>query len=89
MFFRRTTSYALRALLFLAESPKGKVFSAGEISQSIHLPKEYISKILQSLTKYKIVDSRKGKGGGFFLGKDSKEIKLIEYLSFPKSFQKC
>ena len=80
MFFRRTTSYALRALLFLADKPKGNVFTSGEISINIHLPKEYISKILQQLSKYKIVASRKGKGGGFFLSKEVRDIKLIDVV---------
>ncbi len=80
MFFRRTTSYAFRALLFLAKKPKGKIFTAEDISRSINLPKEYISKILQLLSRYHIINSRKGKGGGFFLNKDVSEIKLIDVV---------
>jgi Rrf2 family transcriptional regulator, iron-sulfur cluster assembly transcription factor len=80
MFFHRTTSYALRALLYFAEFPIGKIFNSGEIAENTHLPKEYISKILQQLSKYNIVSSRKGKGGGFYLSKEVRDIKLIDVV---------
>jgi len=80
MFFRRTTSYALRALLHLSSIPHGSVQTSGEIAKNIHLPKEYISKILQQLAKYQIVGSKKGKGGGFFLAKRVEEIHLIDVV---------
>ena len=45
------------------------------------IPKEFISKILQSLTESGIVDSRKGKSGGFFLAKDPSKIRLIDIVA--------
>lgn len=80
MFFRRTTSYALRALLYLAKVTPGKVLTSGEVAESIHLPKEYISKILQQLARYQVVGSKKGKGGGFFLNKPVENIRLIDVV---------
>lgn len=80
MFFRRTTSYAFRALLHMSAVPPGTVQTSGEVAKSIHLPKEYISKILQQLVKCKIVGSKKGKGGGFFLAKKVNEIRLIDVV---------
>ena len=44
------------------------------------VPKEFVSKVLQSLVLNGIVASRKGKNGGFFLGKPANQIKLIEIV---------
>lgn len=80
MFFRRTTSYAFRALLHMSTFSKEEVQTSGEVAKSIHLPKEYISKILQQLAKYQIVGSKKGRGGGFFLIKNVNQIRLIDVV---------
>ena len=53
-----------------------EVIPAEEIANKLSIPKEFVSKILQSLTESGIVNSRKGKSGGFAIAKDPKRIKL-------------
>ncbi|OGU35995.1 MAG: hypothetical protein A2068_13395 [Ignavibacteria bacterium GWB2_35_6b] len=81
MLFNKKTEYSIKILLFLAERKDNAFINAGEIAASVKLPKEFLSKILQTLTHFGIVDSQKGKGGGFRLGISSDKIKLIELIN--------
>ena len=55
--------------------------SADEIAKALGIPKEFISKILQSLTESGIVESKRGKNGGFTLAKDPSKIRLIDVVA--------
>ena len=79
--FSKKCEYGLQAVLYLAVRSKGEVVSSDEIAKKLGIPKEFISKILQSLTESGIVDSRKGKAGGFFLAKDPSLISLIDIVA--------
>ena len=52
-----------------------------DIAKKLSIPKEFVSKILQSLTESGIVISKKGKSGGFSLAQDPKKIKLIDIVA--------
>jgi Rrf2 family protein len=67
--FSKKCEYGLQAVLYLAAQHSGEVLPADEIARKLNIPKEFVSKILQSLTESGIIDSRKGKSGGFFLAK--------------------
>ena len=57
-----------------------EVVPSEEIAGKLNIPKEFVSKILQSLTESGIVLSKKGKSGGFALAKDPKKIRLIDVV---------
>ncbi len=78
--FSKKCELALQAVLFLSAQAEGQCFSAIEISEQLNIPKEFVSKILQSLTSSGIVASKKGKSGGFFLSKNPSEIRLIDIV---------
>lgn len=79
--FSKKCEYGLQAVLFLAAQAKGEVIASDEIAKKLGIPKEFISKILQSLTESGIIDSKKGKAGGFFLAKDPSKIRLIDIVA--------
>lgn len=92
VFFSKKCEYALQAILLMAASGEGCVCPADEISQKLNIPKEFISKILQSLTESRLIESKKGKGGGFLLAKRPSKIKLIdivEAIDGLDSFNTC
>lgn len=78
--FSKKCELALQAVLFLSIKEKERVFKAGEISEELKVPKEFVSKMLQILTASGIVGSKKGKSGGFFLAKEPADIKLIDIV---------
>ncbi len=81
VFFSKKCEYGLQAVLFMAATESDCVCPAEEISNKLNIPKEFISKILQSLTESGIVESKKGKSGGFKLSKHPSKIKLIDIVN--------
>jgi Rrf2 family protein len=90
--FSKKCEYGLQAVLYLSTIEDTRSASADEISKKLNIPKEFVSKILQSLALKKIVGSKKGNSGGFFLGKPASQIKLIEIVEAIDGlslFQSC
>ena len=79
--FSKKCEYGLQAVLYLAANIDKEVIPAEEIANKLAIPKEFVSKILQSLTESGIVNSRKGKSGGFSMAKDPKKVKLIDVVA--------
>jgi Rrf2 family protein len=72
--------YGIQAILYLSILEKNQAIPVGQIAKKLQLPKEFVSKILQSLTDYGIIGSIKGKNGGFYLLKNSKEITILDII---------
>ncbi|HSW55438.1 MAG TPA: Rrf2 family transcriptional regulator [Ignavibacteriaceae bacterium] len=79
--FSKKCEYGMQAVLYLASQEKGTLVSAEDISKVLKIPREFISKILQSLRESGLISSSKGKSGGFTLAKDPSRIKLIDVVS--------
>ena len=76
----RDGEYAVRAILHLASQPEGMVSLVNEISEAQDVPKSYLSKIMQHLTKAGLVRSRRGAKGGFTLARSAGQITLREVI---------
>ncbi|MFP4367944.1 MAG: RrF2 family transcriptional regulator [Candidatus Kapaibacterium sp.] len=90
--FSKKCELALQAVLFLSAQEPSKRFNAQEIADHLTVPKEFLSKILQSLTSEGIIGSKKGKFGGFYLAKPASEIRLIDIVMIIdglEMFHKC
>ena len=89
----KSTEYAIRALVYIQlENWKNKRPGIIEIAKEIESPKAYTAKILQTLTKHKMVDSLKGRNGGFFFNDDQKALTLYEVIHVMEGdtcFTKC
>jgi Rrf2 family protein len=79
--FSKKCEYGMQAILFLAALESGSLVSAEDISKALKIPKEFISKILQSLRESGLISSSKGKSGGFSLAKPASRIKLIDVVA--------
>jgi Rrf2 family protein len=79
VFFSKACELGIQAVLFLSVKDR-KVFNAEQVSKELKVPKEFVSKVMQMLTASGIVASKKGKKGGFCLGKEPNEIKLIDIV---------
>jgi Rrf2 family protein len=90
MIFSKTCEYGLQAMIYLAVVQK-KVGIA-EISEKQELPSHYLSKILQSLVRAKILLSAKGPTGGFWLAKPATDIPLsdiVDAIDGLESLEQC
>jgi Rrf2 family protein len=79
MFVTREADYAVRCILYLAQEA-GRTISAAEISKSTSIPRSFMAKILQRLSKKDIVRSVQGITGGFQLAREPGEINLLEVI---------
>ena len=79
--FSKKCEIGLQAVLFLSAQEKGVMCNAGEIADKLDVPKEFVSKILQTLTSSGIIGSKKGNNGGFFLGLPAEQLRLIDIVS--------
>ncbi|MDD5136998.1 MAG: Rrf2 family transcriptional regulator [Candidatus Omnitrophica bacterium] len=73
----RNTDYAIRALYFIARK-EGKVVAVPELVKALAIPRPFLRKVLQGLTKKGFVRSYKGIGGGFMLAKAPGRIYIID-----------
>jgi Rrf2 family protein len=77
----KTTEYALRALIYISLSNKeGRRPGFREVADAIGAPVQFTAKILQQMAKTHLLSSVRGKGGGFFFGRDQDEITLTEVI---------
>ena len=72
--------YALRALFVLAERRKPDLISIGEIAEKGPVPKKFLEQILLDLKRRGIVNSVRGKHGGYRLGRPADQIFLAEII---------
>ncbi|BAI80582.1 transcriptional regulator, BadM/Rrf2 family [Deferribacter desulfuricans SSM1] len=77
----KAADYALRVMLFIASSDKDKTFMRSELSEICDIPDSFLGKILQTLAKNGLLDSSKGKKGGFKLSKSPEEITLYDIVT--------
>jgi Rrf2 family protein len=77
----RATEYAIRAVLYMATQPQGKIILKKDICRAQEITPAFLTKILQPLIKAGIVGSQRGVGGGFFLAKPASEITLFDVVS--------
>ncbi|HUU27160.1 MAG TPA: Rrf2 family transcriptional regulator [archaeon] len=70
-------SLAFHTMVFLANEPDRQV-SAGKIASELHVSEAHLSKVLQRLARYSLVQSSRGPKGGFTLGRSNSGISLLE-----------
>ena len=72
----KKAKYGLRALLFLAKEYGHGPLLISEISQRESIPKKFLELILLDLKNQGVLQSKKGKGGGYFLSKAPQAVTL-------------
>ncbi len=76
----KKTEYALSALSYLAARYRQGPASSADIAFHKNIPTKFLSNILVDLRKAGLVDSKKGKGGGYFLNAAPEYINLSEII---------
>lgn len=79
MLVTRETDYAVRCILHLAVN-YAKIVDIEAIAEAKHIPKSFLAKILQKLSKCGIVISHRGAAGGFQLARPPEQISLLDVI---------
>jgi len=76
----RKGEYAIRGVIYLAQQTPGKISLVSEIAEATEAPQTFLAKIFQNFAKLGIVNSYRGTGGGFTLGRAPSAITLREVV---------
>ncbi|MCF7669156.1 MAG: Rrf2 family transcriptional regulator [Verrucomicrobia bacterium] len=92
MHITRAVEYGIIGMLYLAGHDRGKVVMIDEISRKEDIPKSFLGKIFQSLTRAGLVNSNRGAGGGFYMARDSDQINILDIIEAVEgkiALQRC
>lgn len=70
----KKTKYGLKALIYLARKYDQGPILIAELAREEKIPKKFLENILLSLKNSGILQSRKGRGGGYYLGRPPEKI---------------
>jgi Rrf2 family protein len=88
----RKSKYGLKAMLMLAEEPDRQPVLIADLAERQQLPRKFLEAILLELKRHGLLQSKKGKGGGYFLGRDPSEVtigQVIRILDGPLALIPC
>lgn len=77
----RESGYALRALLYLAALPKPEHVTMRTLSEALRIPYHYLAKIMQTLSRKGLLESKKGPQGGFLLRPGVRKMNVHDVLA--------
>lgn len=73
--------YAIKALLYLADNQaEGRSIFSTEIAVKENIPQKFLETILRELRNFQLLQSKRGKTGGYKLLKQPSEIKLTDLM---------
>ncbi|MBF0478060.1 MAG: Rrf2 family transcriptional regulator [Candidatus Omnitrophica bacterium] len=75
----KNTDYAVQAIYYIAQKSPD-IVSTVEVEEKLGLPRPFIRKILQILTKAEILSSSKGNKGGFTISRPLSDIYLLDLM---------
>ena len=76
----KKAQYAFRALTHLVEKYEQGPVLISEISKKKKVPLKFLENILLELKKAGILESKKGKGGGYYLKKDPAKVHMANII---------
>jgi Rrf2 family protein len=80
MIFSSPVQYAIRAMTYLGEQEAGKLSSTREISVAMDIPLPYLAKIVNRLSRRRLVRARRGPSGGIMLARPASRITVADIV---------
>lgn len=88
-----SSKYALKAVLFLAlNSSEEHKLMVKDFHGKINVPKAYLAKLLQELSRQKLISSTRGPKGGFYLSEENRAqplMRFVEIIDGPSRMTAC
>lgn len=76
----KKTKYGIKALTYLAKQKNKTPVQIATIAKSENISRKFLESILLTLRKSGFLGSKKGKGGGYYLLKEPKDIKMASVM---------
>lgn len=81
MLLSESSEHVLRALTWIAASPRPGAFVASAIARRAKVPPRYLSKILARLVEAGVLSARRGVSGGYALARPASQISLVDIVT--------
>lgn len=81
MILSRTSQYAIQALIFIATQPRGVPVLIRTVAEHLSVPPPYLAKIMQSLSRGRLIHSFRGRQGGVCLREGGENTDLMQILT--------
>lgn len=75
-----SSEMAIHAVWYMAAQGNGSLIQAPEIAEKLCVSSSYMVKILKKLAQQGILTSKRGKSGGFGMGRSPEEISIADIL---------
>ena len=88
----KKTQYAFQALIYMAQKSPNEPTLIAEIAKKKKIPLKFLENILLELKNHGILESKKGKGGGYFFKISPNKIplaKIMRLLDGPIALMPC
>jgi Rrf2 family protein len=88
----KKSQYAFKALMYMSEHKDEGPLLIADIAKKKKIPLKFLENILLEMKRGGLLDSKKGKGGGYFFAVPPKEIplaKVIRLLDGPIAMLPC
>jgi len=76
-----TSQYAIRILAYIADQEESHLINATELADALLIPYKFLTKIMTDLVKADLIDSIRGRDGGYRLKKSASEIMVNDILN--------
>lgn len=76
----KKSQYAIKALSYLVSKGDHAPVLISEIAENKKIPLKFLENILLELKKADILDSKKGKGGGYFFKQNPANVSLLKVI---------
>ena len=80
MQLNNTSQYAIRILSYMANQEKSELINATKLAEILQIPYKFLTKIMTELVKANLVESIRGRDGGYILTKEAFDTKLDTIL---------
>ncbi len=81
MVLSNSSQYAIRILAYMADQKDSALINATELAEILYIPYKFLTKIMTDLVKVDLVESTRGREGGFKLKKKSSDIMVSDILN--------
>jgi Rrf2 family protein len=88
----RAADYAVRVMVHLATLPAHERVLLPVLAAATGAPESFLSKVLQALSRAKLISSRRGQSGGFEIlarGREASMLEVIEAIDGPLNLNVC
>ncbi len=80
MLLTRASQYTVQALIYLARQPPGHRVMVREMADALHLPANYLAKLIQPPTRAGWLITLRGRNGGVCLKPGAESLTLFDIL---------